>query len=186
VGFVRYRRIEKVTRDVAHSQDGVSAARHDRLRVKLYFTTLVCIIVVLPLVMVLLFRNIVQGAPWNLPYDFDALHFGPDPYNVYFISFTTSDRLTFPAMNIAYIGTVAGIFVSIPFGTTPEAINMYRGMLLALGLGYLFPKLRNEYVPGPKRASKFGWGSWRGKSLLGSKYVHLTAPSQIAASLTAQ
>lgn len=138
--------------------------------------TLVCIIVVLPLVMVLLFLNIVQGAPWNLPYDFDALHFGPDPFNVYFISFTTTDMMSFSSLNIAYIGEIAGIAVFIPFGTTPEALNMYRGLLLSAGLGYVFPKLKDEYVPRAKRGgSSFSWGSLtahlRGMSLLGTRYV---------------
>ncbi|KAH6627867.1 pheromone A receptor-domain-containing protein [Chaetomium tenue] len=171
--FYRYRKIDKVTREVARSKDGVAAARQDRVRKKLYFMTLVCIIVVLPLIMVLLFLNIIEGAPWDLPYDFDTLHFGPDPFNVYFISFTTSDMMSFSAMNIVYIGEIAGIAVFIPFGTTPEALNMYRGLLLAAGLGYVFPKLKEEYVPRAKRGgSSFSWGSLagplRGMSLLGT------------------
>lgn len=138
--------------------------------------TLVCIIVVLPLIMVLLFLNIVEGAPWDLPYGFDKLHFGPDPFNVYFISFTTTDMMSFSSMNIVYIAELAGIAVFIPFGTTPEALNMYRGLLLAAGLGYVFPKLREEYVPRAKRGgSSFSWGSLagplRGMSLLGTRYV---------------
>jgi pheromone a factor receptor len=135
--------------------------------------TLFCIIVVLPLIMVLLFRNIVQGAPWNLPYDFYALHFGPDPFNIYFISFTTSDMMDFPSLAINFIAELAGIAVFIPFGTTPEALNMYRKLLLAFGLGYIFPKLREEYVPKPKRGSSL-WSSFtrslRGKGLLASMY----------------
>jgi pheromone a factor receptor len=137
--------------------------------------TLACIIVVLPLVLVLLFGNIVEGDPWNLPYDFDALHFGPDPFNAYFISFTTTDMMTFTSLNIAFIAEVAGILAFIPFGTTPEALNMYREMLLGVGLGHLFPKLEEEYVPRPTRRSWFSWGSWTrslsGKSLLGTTYV---------------
>ncbi|KAL2164561.1 hypothetical protein VTH06DRAFT_3778 [Thermothelomyces fergusii] len=174
VAFYRFRKIEKATRDIARSQGGIAAARQDRVRKKLYFMTLFCIIVNLPLIMVLLFNNIVQGAPWNLPYDFDALHFGPDPFNVYFISFTTSDRMSFTALNIAYIGEVAGIVVFIPFGTTPEALNMYREMLLYLGLGYIFPSLKEEYVPHTTRVAG-SWLSWscfsrslRGKTLLGT------------------
>ncbi|KAL2140561.1 hypothetical protein VTI28DRAFT_3616 [Corynascus sepedonium] len=144
LAFYRYRKIERSTRDISNSQGDIAAARQDRVRKKLYFMTLFCIIMVMPLTMVLLFVNIVDGAPWDLPYDFDALHFGPDPFNIYFISFTTSDRMSFPALNTAFIGEIAGIVVFIPFGTTPEALNMYREMLLALGLDYVFPKLKNE------------------------------------------
>ncbi|EAQ89200.1 hypothetical protein CHGG_05819 [Chaetomium globosum CBS 148.51] len=138
--FYRYRKIDKVTREVARSKDDVAAARQDRVRRKLYFMTLVCIIVVLPLIMVLLFLNIVER---------------------------------FSSMNIVYIAELAGIAVFIPFGTTPEALNMYRGLLLAAGLGYVFPKLREEYVPRAKRGgSSFSWGSLagplRGMSLLGT------------------
>lgn len=144
--------------------------------------TLFCIIMVMPLTMVLLFVNIVDGAPWDLPYDFDALHFGPDPFNIYFISFTTSDRMSFPALNTAFIGEVAGIVVFIPFGTTPEALNMYREMLLALGLDYVFQKLKNEYVPCSSRSSGFRYRwcslarSLRGKSSLGTKYAFHPPP----------
>ncbi|KAK4242631.1 hypothetical protein C8A03DRAFT_29227 [Achaetomium macrosporum] len=169
--FYRYRKIDKATRDVARSQDGVAAARQERVRKKLYFMTLFCIIVVLPLIMVLLSRNIVEGAPWNLPYDLYALHFGTDPFNIYFISFTTSDMMNFPSLASSFIAELAGIAVFIPFGTTPEALNMYRELLLACGLGYIFPKLREEYVPRPKRGSSL-WSSFtrslRGKGLLAS------------------
>ncbi|KAK4157238.1 pheromone A receptor-domain-containing protein [Chaetomidium leptoderma] len=170
--FYRYWKIEKVTRDVTRSHDGIAAARQERVRKKLYFIALVCIIIVLPLIMTIMFINIVEGAPWGLPYDFDALHFGPDPFNQYFISFTTSNELSFYIMNIAFIGELAGIFVFIPFGTTPEALNMYRELLLAVGMGHVFPKLKEEYVPRAKRGSGFSWGSLvhplRGKSLLGT------------------
>ncbi|KAL2201353.1 pheromone A receptor-domain-containing protein [Corynascus similis CBS 632.67] len=174
LAFYRYRKIERSTRDISNSQGDIAAARQDRVRKKLYFMTLFCIIMVMPLTMVLLFVNIVDGAPWDLPYDFDALHFGPDPFNIYFISFTTSDRMSFPALNTAFIGEVAGIVVFIPFGTTPEALNMYREMLLALGLDYVFPKLKNEYVPCSSRSSGFRYRwcslarSLRGKSSLGT------------------
>lgn len=125
--------------------------------------------------MVLLFINIIEGIPWDRGYDFDALHYGPDPFNMYFISFTTSDLMSFANMNIGYLSEFAGLVVFIPFGTTPEALNMYRKILLSFGLGYFFPKLKEEYVPRTKRSSRFTWGSFirplRSKSLLGTKYV---------------
>lgn len=120
--------------------------------------TLVCIVVVLPLVMVLLFVNIAVGAPWTLPYDFDLLHFGPDPFNDAFISFTTTDRMAFTTLNLGYVAELSGIAVFFPFGTTPEALNMYRAMLLGVGLGAVFPKLKDEYVPRPpKQSAGTGW-----------------------------
>ncbi len=182
--WVRYRRIRKITSAVARAQDGNALARQDRIRKKLYFLTLCCIIIAFPLTMALLFQTVVDVAPWHLDYNFDALHFGPDPYNIYFITFTTSDKVTFPNMNVAYIAVIAGIATFIPFGTTPEALNMYREGLLAVGLGYLFPKLKQEYVPKPKKGSGFSFLSFvnpirnsilrptqRGRTLLGTRYV---------------
>ncbi|KAH6624967.1 pheromone A receptor-domain-containing protein [Chaetomium sp. MPI-SDFR-AT-0129] len=151
--FYRYRKIEAVTRDIAQSHDGLAAARQDRVRKKLYFMTLVCIVVVLPLVMVILFVNIAVGSPWTLPYDFDLLHFGPDPYNDAFISFTTTDRIAFTTLNLGYVAELSGIVVFFPFGTTPEALNMYRAMLVGVGLGTVFPRLKDEYVPRPSKKS---------------------------------
>jgi hypothetical protein len=141
--------------------------------------TLVVIIIVLPLIMIMLFVHIIEGAPWDRPYDFDASHYGPDPYNIYFISFTTSDKLTFAQLNIVYVASIGSIAIFIPFGTTPEAINMYRTALLFLGLGFCFPRLREEYVPNTERESRLTWPSiFKPKrspdeSYLGTTYVLL-------------
>ncbi|KAL1844024.1 hypothetical protein VTJ49DRAFT_5775 [Mycothermus thermophilus] len=157
--FYRYRKIDRATRDVLRSNTGTAASKQHRVRMKLYFMTLVAIVVILPVIMVLLFTYIVEGAPWDLPYDFDAIHYGPDPFNMYFISFTTSDKLTFAQLNLAYISELSSFLVFVSFGTTPEALNMYRTMLLAVGLGYCFPKLREEYVPSSEHGSRFTWRS---------------------------
>jgi pheromone a factor receptor len=156
----------------------MAAVRQQQVRKKLYLMTLVCIIIVLPLILVMLTLNIIEGAPWNLPYNFDALHYGPDPFNVRFISFTTSDKMTFTSLNIAYISEVSSLLVFITFGSTPEALNMFREQLLFLRLGYIFPKLKEEYVPSPKRSPWRNWGPFARplhvRSLLGTKYVIFT------------
>ncbi|KAL2271712.1 hypothetical protein VTJ83DRAFT_1083 [Remersonia thermophila] len=157
LAFYRYRKIDKATRDILRSSTGAAASKQNRVRMKLYFMTLVAIVIILPVIMVLLFAYIVEGAPWDLPYDFDAIHYGPDPFNMYFISFTTSDKLTFAQLNLAYLAIFGSFLVFVPFGTTPDALNMYRTMLLAVGLGYCFPKLREEYVPRSNHGSRFTW-----------------------------
>lgn len=185
--FYRYRKIERLTRDLVASEDDVAAARQRRVRKKLYFMTLVVIVVALPLVISLLVSYIRDGGDWwDQPYDFNAVHYGPDPFNIYFISFTTSDMMNYIDLSVDYIGLVAGIVVFIPFGTTTEALNMYRKSLLSLGLGFIFPGLRREYQPSLRRGSRFTWWSsltrsLRGKSPLTSTYdAFPPAPSHLA------
>ncbi|KAL2256631.1 hypothetical protein VTK26DRAFT_1385 [Humicola hyalothermophila] len=166
VAFHRYRQIEKVTRSVLASEDDATAARQHRVRKKLYFMTLWVIIVVLPIVLALLVFYLLQGRSlWSQPYDFYATHFGPDPFNIYFISFTTTDMLGWLDMTFDYIALLAGIVVFIPFGTTAEAINMYRKCLLAVRLGHIFPKLKNEYHHSTRRHSRFSWLSSMAQSI---------------------
>ncbi|KAL2022301.1 hypothetical protein VTK56DRAFT_5699 [Thermocarpiscus australiensis] len=168
--FYRYRKIERATRDALCSDDGTTAARQNRVRVKLYFITLCCIVVALPLTMVLFVSNITMGA-WSQHYDFHALHFGPDPFNSHFIAFTTSDRMNFQDSAQSFIGELAGIAVFISFGTTTEALNMYRKCLLAIGLGFIFPKLKEEYTFAPGRGSRFTWWASPTRSLRVKSFV---------------
>ena len=183
--FIRYRKIEKVT-SIISSEDDIAAARQARVRKKLYFITVVVILVALPLVSALMIYYIlVARDAWPKPYNFNATHFGPDPFNIYFISFTTSDMMNWQDLSTDYIGLLAGIFLFVPFGTTAEALNMYRKILLAIGLGYIFPKLKNVYHPTLKRRSESRWWSSvarsvRGKSLLTSRYDFFPPPLSLA------
>jgi pheromone a factor receptor len=144
------------------------------------------ILVALPLVSALMIYYIlVARDAWPKPYNFNATHFGPDPFNIYFISFTTSDMMNWQDLSTDYIGLLAGIFLFVPFGTTAEALNMYRKILLAIGLGYIFPKLKNVYHPTLKRRSRSRWWSSvaqsvRGKSLLASRYDPPPFPLSLA------
>ncbi|KAK4196502.1 putative pheromone receptor [Triangularia verruculosa] len=153
--FYRYRLIMRASNKVISSRDSASAARQSRVRKKLYFMTLTIIVVVLPLILIFLVRNLKVGSPWDLAYDFASFHYGPDPFNQWFISFTTSEYMNFQQLTISFIPEITGILLFIPFGTTPEALNSYRRGLLFLGLGYIFPKLREEIplypTPGSSR-----------------------------------
>ncbi|KAK0673817.1 putative pheromone receptor [Cercophora samala] len=151
--FYRYRLIMRASNKVMQSRDSVAAARQSRVRKKLYFMTLSIIVVVLPLILIFLVRNLRVGSPWSLPYDFDSFHYGPDPFNQWFVSFTTSEYMNFQQLSISFIPEITGILLFIPFGTTPEALNSYRRGLLFLGLGYLFPKLREEIPLYPSPSS---------------------------------
>jgi pheromone a factor receptor len=141
-------------------------ARQQRVRRKLYFMTLVILAVVLPIVCVLFIMNILQGLPWTIPFDYDRIHFGPDPYNINFISFTTSDLMSFEDLCLNYISALTSIAIFISFGTSTEAYNRYRKFLLLFGLGIIFPKLHEEYQPVSRATSKRSWWSSITKPLL--------------------
>lgn len=120
--------------------------------------TLGILVIVVPIITALFVLNIVDGLEyWNDPYDYDLIHYGPDPFNINFISFTTSQVVRFVDMNINYIPTLTAIVIFFVFGTTTEALNDYRKMLLCFGLGYIFPKLRQEYVPDTRRSGRRSW-----------------------------
>ncbi|VBB86891.1 Putative pheromone receptor [Podospora comata] len=154
--FYRYRLIMRASNKVMQSRDSVAAARQSRVRKKLYFLTLTVIVVVLPLTLIFFVRNLKVGSPWDLSYDFASFHYGPNPFNQWFVSFTTSEYMNFQQLSISFIPEVTGILLFIPFGTTPEALNSYRRGLLFLGLGYIFPKLREEIPLYPSPSSSRG------------------------------
>jgi len=117
--------------------------------------TLGILVIVVPLICALFVLNIADGySYWSDPYDFDLIHHGPDPFNIYFISFTTSDMVRFVDMNINYIPTLTAMVIFFVFGTTTEGLNDYRRLLLFLGLGPVFPKLHEEYNPDSRRSGK--------------------------------
>jgi pheromone a factor receptor len=136
------------------SHDTAMSARQNRIRRKLYFMTLGILVIVVPLTLAFFILNIVDGwVYWSQPYDFNAIHYGPDPFNTYFISFTTSDLVRSVDMNMNYIPALTGFVTFFVFGTTADSLNSYRKMLLCFGLGYIFPRLREEYRPTDGRRS---------------------------------
>lgn len=152
--FRRFRQIEKLNKETMQSHDTAMSARQNRIRRKLYFMTLAILFIVVPLTLTFFVLNIIDGwAYWSQPYDFNAIHYGPDPFNTYFISFTTSDLMRSVDMNVNYIPALTGIVTFFVFGTTADSLNSYRKMLLCFGLGYIFPRLREEYRPADGRRS---------------------------------
>ena len=173
--FRRFRKIEKLTREVIHSQDSVMAVRQQQVRRKLYFMTLGILVIVVPIIVALFVLNIVDGYTyWSDPYDYDLIHHGPDPFNTYFISFTTSEMVRFVEMNINYIPTLTAIVIFFVFGTTADALNDYRRLLLFCGLGTIFPKLREEYTPDGRSGSKRSWLSSMSKMFPNRGLMRLT------------
>ncbi|KAK3375449.1 pheromone A receptor-domain-containing protein [Podospora didyma] len=184
ITFIRYWRIQKSTQDVlGNAVDSVTLARQMRVRRKLYFLTLSVLVIIMPLILVLFAFNLRLGGTWSIPYDYNRIHFGPDPFNMEFISFSTSEFMSTNELVINYVPALTGFAMFFTFGTTPEAINQYRRYLLAAGLGRFFPKLLEEYVSRPRQASSRSsniWSHWYAwtRSLRGSR--HGTRSSQIS------
>nr|CAO78598.1 pheromone receptor 1 [Neurospora discreta] len=163
VCFYKYRQLEKLTREVLPSDDSIRTARQKRLRRKLYFLTLSILILVVPTVCVFFVFNLIQGWPWSLPFDIHRIH-----ANINFVSFTTTERMKVSAVLTNYVPVVSSAAICITFGTTVEAYNQYRLVLVFLGLGKVWPKLYQEYDPdesGPpselstQTSSKSWWSS---------------------------
>ncbi|KAM7199822.1 pheromone receptor 1 [Rhypophila sp. PSN 637] len=159
VAFRRVREIHQASNSVMHFRDSAQLARQRRVKRKLYFLSFSVLLVVLPLVGFFFVANILEGMPWTEPYDFKRTHFGPSPNNIYTITFTTTNKMSFGDLNFNYIPILSGIAVFISFGTTTEAYNEYRKCLLFLGLGTFFPKLHDEYKPTPPSTMKKSWWS---------------------------
>nr|CAO78599.1 pheromone receptor 1 [Neurospora discreta] len=163
VCFYKYRQLEKLTREVLPSDDSIRTARQKRLRRKLYFLTLSILVLVVPTVCVFFVFNLIQGWPWSLPFDLHRIH-----ANINFVSFTTTERMEVSAVLTNYVPVVSSAAICITFGTTVEAYNQYRLVLVFLGLGKVWPKLYQEYDPdesGPpselstQTSSKSWWSS---------------------------
>jgi pheromone a factor receptor len=155
--YWRFREIDRVAREVIHSGDSVRSSSRHRIRRKLYFTSIAIMVFVLPLDTYFFVQNIPEGFPWTIPYDYGRIHFGPDPFNINFISFTTTDLLGFGDLNINYISVITAIPIFIVFGTTIESLNLYRKCFLAVGLDYIFPSLRHDIQPKRRTSSKQSW-----------------------------
>ncbi|KAK3322344.1 pheromone A receptor-domain-containing protein [Apodospora peruviana] len=159
LAFNRYRRIEKTNSHVIHVRDNAQLYRQQRVRRKLYFLSFSVLIVVVPLTCFFFVANVLEGLPWTLPYDFNRIHYGPSPYNIHSVTFTTSDKMGFGDLTVNYIAILSAIAIFITFGTTTEAYNEYRKCLLVVGLGKIFPKLYQEYRPTPPSSAQRSWWS---------------------------
>lgn len=148
-----------MTSSILNFRDDAHIARQQRVRRKLYFLSFSVLVVVLPITAFLFIANLLEGMPWTEPYYFKEIHFGPYPNNIYSITFTTSDKMSFGDLTFNYIAILSAVAVFITFGTTPDSYNEYRKCLVFVGLGKIFPKLYQEYKPTPPSTPKASWWS---------------------------
>ena len=124
-----------------------ATSRVRRAKRRLYFMTLAILIPYLPVLLVIFVNNMHYLLPFQ-PYDFGAVRRGElDGYPWSAVILMPSQAIDFPTLNDRYIAVLTAIPVFGFFGLSKDAINVYRGYLVALGLGRLWPVLREEYDP---------------------------------------
>ena len=100
------------------------------------------LVLVVPIVCVFFVFNLIEGWPWSLPYDYSRIH-----ANANLVTFTTTERMQLATVLTNYVPVVSSAAICITFGTTVEAYNQYRLVLVLLGFGKIWPKLYQEYDP---------------------------------------
>ncbi|CAK7213804.1 a-factor receptor [Sporothrix curviconia] len=144
--YRKFRQVDTSSQAALGGTNSVAYARRQRARRKLYFMIMCILAPYTPIIVAFVAVNIIEGWPWNFPVGFNVVHFnGPVPYNS--ISILSAQDLGFLALNMSWIPVVSAYVAFVFFGTSKEAINIYREYLLALGLGRIFPKLHEAYDP---------------------------------------
>ncbi|KAI2630818.1 pheromone A receptor-domain-containing protein [Hypoxylon sp. NC1633] len=152
----RYRAISKTTREVLNSSTNSAASlRVDRTRLRLYNMSLSIMIVYLPVSIYLLVFNIQSAqASTYLPYSYTRIHWEASELPWDAILFKPSWLIPSPVMNQPWFAIATTAVIVAFFGTTQDALGMYRRFAIALGFGRFFPRLRKQYDGGeaPRRA----------------------------------
>lgn len=78
-------------------------------------------------------------------FNFHKIHYEAAPFPWNSILIVPSTELQFVFLNAKYIPIFSGLLILFFFGGTQDAINDYRRVLVAFGLGRIFPILYQEY-----------------------------------------
>ncbi|CAK7273739.1 a-factor receptor [Sporothrix epigloea] len=144
--YRQFREIDSGSQAALGGTNSVAFARRQRARRKLYFMVLCILVPYTPVTAAFAAVDIMEGWPWTYPSSFRKVHIdGPVPYNS--ISILGVQDLSFITLNMSWIPVVSAFVAFVFFGTSKEAINIYREYLLAIGLGHVFPRLHEVYDP---------------------------------------
>lgn len=130
----------------ALSRNRVASYRAQRTRRRLYLMVISIMTPYLPVNILMFVSNMVEAGGLK-PFNYDQIHNHATPYPWNSVVYITSDQASFQLLNIPYIGALTAIPIFVFFGMTKDAMNDYRRLLLCLGLGRVFPRLREEYDP---------------------------------------
>lgn len=147
---MRYRELRKTTRG-ALSSDSTASSRQNRTKRRLYLMCLVVLIPYIPLNCAVAIYNLVRNLPLQ-PFDFYKIHHEAEPFPWNSIVFIPSTQTNFVYVNTKLLPIITSGIVWFFFGTTTEAMGIYRRCLLAMGLGKLFPRIHHMGLP-PEQAS---------------------------------
>ncbi|KAI8963978.1 pheromone A receptor-domain-containing protein [Daldinia sp. FL1419] len=145
--YIRFKRYANDSQ-IAIESNNLTAARHVRLRRRLYNVTASVMLVYTPVSFILLAQNIqkaVQAPP--KPYDFGAIHGPGNAYLWDLVTFVPSWDLDWLVMNQPWFAILTTVVIVAFFGTSEECWPVYRGCMLWLGLGRCIPNLRQQNVP---------------------------------------
>ncbi|KAJ6446524.1 pheromone receptor [Purpureocillium lavendulum] len=148
--FHRYRQLSKVN-DPVLSTNSTIQRRSLRTRRRLYLMVISIIVPFYPIVVLLAVLNIVYMDGVQ-PFDYHQMHNPPPPFPWDTIFLLPSDQVGWAYRNTQYISILTAIPICGFFGTTRDAINIYRRALLSLGLGRVFPVLKEVYDPDRDRS----------------------------------
>ncbi|CAI4211482.1 unnamed protein product [Parascedosporium putredinis] len=147
VVWYRYRQIAATATAVLATSNSAASNRARRARRRLYFMTLSILAPYFPVCTLFAAHNMLNYGSFA-PLDVPALRAGRVdnvPWNTIFLAPTSS--MDFGSLVDRYIAIITAFPVFLFFGLTKDAINTYRRAALVLGLGCLFPCLREEYDP---------------------------------------
>ncbi|KAI0007801.1 pheromone A receptor-domain-containing protein [Xylariaceae sp. FL0662B] len=157
LSWKRYRAISKTTREALKANTAASA-RANRTRLRLYNMSLSILCVYLPVTVYMTVSNIQYLATFTYaPYDYAQIHWGNrDLYPWDAVLFVPSWGASTLSLNRPWVPIATTVVIVAFFGTTRDALDMYRRHAVALGLGCCFPALREPYDPDKPRAESGG------------------------------
>ncbi|CRK30483.1 hypothetical protein BN1708_005141 [Verticillium longisporum] len=158
--FKRYRELRKGMQNALSSNSSASS-RQNRTRRRLYFMTISVLIPYLPLQLAHAVLNGLSSFPLQ-PFDFHKIRYEAAPFPWDSIVFMPSTQVPWIFLNNKYIPILTTVVIFIYFGITVDARRMYRHVVLAMGLGSMFPRLHNSdgYNFSDQSGSRSGTGSW--------------------------
>lgn len=140
----KYRQIDIESREnLWNSRNSGAEARNARARRKLYFMTLTIVTPWVPMQLVFFYSNLSTGMPWDQPFRLPSIH--PEGWDQ--IDYSPISTVPWSHLYGTYVYALEILIIFLYFGLTKDAHDLWREYLRALGLGKIFPKLNEEYVP---------------------------------------
>ncbi|TLD34317.1 hypothetical protein PspLS_00555 [Pyricularia sp. CBS 133598] len=136
---------------VIQQNNSGAVARSNRAKRKLYLMTVSIVAPYLPIQVAFLVINLMNTEGWFQLYSWEVFRSQPTLNGIMRVP---SWQANWISMRVCYIAILSAIPIFIFFGTTKDAVNTWRGYCLAVGLGRIFPRLKEEYDPDRPRGTQ--------------------------------